>query len=92
MAAVSFAPTRRRSLTASAAASPFSLLLLFLIMFIAAMVSLATPATALAQQAARTGGPTPEPSSGRAAENNPIRPYHINVPEAALVDRSTKKR
>ena len=86
MAAVSFAPTRRRSLTASAAASPFGLLLLFLIVLVAAMVSLAMPATALAQQAARTGGPSQEPSGGRAAENNPIRPYHINIPEAALVD------
>jgi pimeloyl-ACP methyl ester carboxylesterase len=86
MSAVSLAPIRRSVLATSAAAFAFGLLSPFLVVLFAALVSLAMPATALAQQAARTGGPSQEPSSGRAAENNPIRPFHINVSQAALDD------
>jgi hypothetical protein len=88
MSAVSSAPTRRSFLTTSAAAGAFGLL--FVVLF-AAMVSLAPPATVLAQQLTRTGAQSQGASGEKendmnTAEANAIRPFRISVPEEALVD------
>jgi Epoxide hydrolase N terminus len=81
MSAVSSSPTRRSFLASSAAAGAFALLSRFLVVLFAATVSLAPPATVLAQQPAQTGA-----QAQGSAEANAVRPFRINVPEAALVD------
>ncbi|RPJ80783.1 MAG: epoxide hydrolase, partial [Acidobacteria bacterium] len=50
-------------------------------MLFAATVSLAPPATVLAQQPAQTGA-----QAQGAAEADAVRPFRINVPDEALVD------
>jgi pimeloyl-ACP methyl ester carboxylesterase len=84
--AVSSSPTRRSFLASSAAAGAFGLLPRFLVVLFAATVSLAPPATVRAQQPPQTGVQAQGAAMARAAEADAVRPFRINVPEAALVD------
>jgi pimeloyl-ACP methyl ester carboxylesterase len=73
-------------LATSGAAHAFRLHLRFLVVLFAATACLATSATVLAQHPAQHGSSAQGAAKTGAADDEAIRPFHINVPEEALVD------
>jgi hypothetical protein len=64
--------------------SAFSPLSRFLIVLLAAMMSLATSATVLAQQPAQNRAQPHSAVEVRTGEDGAIRPFHLNAPQEAL--------
>jgi pimeloyl-ACP methyl ester carboxylesterase len=73
-------------LAAAGAAHAFRLHARFLVVFFAATACLALSATVLAQHPAPHGSSAQGAAKTRAADDESIRPFHISVPEEALVD------
>src|SRR5215213_4681952 len=70
----------------SCTAVRFSLLSRLLFVLFAAVVSQTAPAAALAQQPARAGAQARSAAKRLAGESDSIRPFRVNVPQAALDD------
>src|SRR5215211_1462756 len=70
----------------SCTAVSFSLLSRLLVMFFAAAVSQTAPAAALAQQPAQAGARARSAAKTLAGERDSIRPFRVNIPQAALDD------
>ena len=73
-------------LATSGAAHAFCLQARCLVVFFAATVCLAPSAPVLAQHPAPHGASAQGAAKTHAADDASIRPFHINVPEEALVD------
>src|SRR5262245_26984577 len=78
--------SRPNSLATSGAAHTFCLHSGFLVVLLAATACLAPSASVRAQHSAQPGSSAQGAANTRAAEDASIRPFHIHVPEEALVD------